>query len=123
MSNCSCVSTCVDEDYAADIYNSKIVTARKEHKCGECSKTISPKEEYEVVNILRDGTFRMYKTCTDCVSIRNVFFCNGWIFKNIMDDIRKHIDYCGGEISSDSIVKLTPYARDKVCDMIEMTWK
>ncbi len=57
-----------------------MVIARKEHKCGECRATIRKGQEYEYVSGLWDGDFGVHKTCMKCVTIRNHFMPDGWVY-------------------------------------------
>lgn len=122
MSDCACVY--VDEgDYEAPVvFSSDNRVARKGHTCCECGRAISPGELYECAFCVWDKP-QTVKTCADCLSIRNAFFCDGcqcgYIWKYLLDHIRE----CGGEIKSDVLMTLTKTARDRVCDMIEDTWK
>ena len=97
--------------------------ARREHTCGECRRTISPGEKYERANLGHEGSVITFKTCEDCLSVRESFFCHGWIYQNIWSDLRKHIRNRLGEISSDCITPLTPKAREQVCELIEERWE
>jgi len=117
---CATVLTGYD-DGAAETLSLKIVTARKQHKCHECYRKIQPGERYENYVGLFDGIFRQ-KTCLDCISLRDVFFIDGFIFEAIWQDMREHIHYCGDQISESALSKLTPVARARVCDMISEIW-
>ena len=50
--------------------------AAKAHVCGECGRTIEPGETYEVVKLKSFGYFDTEKTCVDCLSLRETFFCS-----------------------------------------------
>lgn len=121
MSDCSCVL--VDIDGYAELIDEKIVTARKTHKCGECCREIAKGEKYEKVTQIWEGKIETQKTCLDCVSIRNAFFCNGWLWGNILEDLWDHLVDMRGEIASSCIIGLTKGARDKICDMIQEVWE
>lgn len=118
---CSCEID-VDNDGGPDFYYSKIVKARKEHVCYECCKTIQKSEKYEHVRGMWDGSFSTYKTCIDCLSLRKEFFSSGFIFGQIWDDFDSFLEDCSGEISEACIIELTPIAKGKVCEMIELYW-
>ena len=120
--SCGCINVYYD-DSVADFYREKIIKARKVHKCCECSKEIQRGEQYERIVGKWDGDMYTYKTCMDCVSIRKTFFCNGWIFEHMYEDVREHIFDMGGNISSGCLTKLTRHARNEICDMIEEYWE
>ena len=97
MSECTCVY--VDEYSAPDMYRSMMRVARKSHLCCECGKTINPKETYEYVSGMWEGEFDNHKTCLVCVEIRNIFFCDGWLFESLYEFLTEHIYSVDGEIS------------------------
>lgn len=64
--------------------------ARKEHKCCECSRTIVKRQMYERYAGCWGGSMECYKTCMDCVNIRDGLRCgNGFIFGELWNDIRE----------------------------------
>lgn len=107
----------------ATFFSSKEVIARKEYHCCECNEPIKAGHKYERVTGKWEGSFDTFRTCLDCVSIRNVFFCNGFEFGGLFYYLDSHIDDLNGAIASECLVKLTPKARQKVCAMIEQAWK
>ena len=117
MNDCSCIW--VDDYVVPEFYSSVIRKSKKEHTCCECGRVISSNEQYENVYGKWDGNIEEFKTCCDCLSIRNAMFCDGVVHGSIIEDLRNHIDYCNGEISSDVIMKLTPVARRVVLEMID----
>ena len=56
-------------------------TARKQHKCCECSRPILPGEEYRTDSGKGDGEFFQYATCEQCEdlaeSLRELDYCIG----------------------------------------------
>ena len=118
---CSVVDVGLD-DYATTL-SEKIVISRIDHICGECRKAIKKGDSYKVENNIFEGSISTYKTCLDCLSIRNVFFTDGWFFGNIRDEIHDFIFECFGDISQASISSLTPGARSWVCDEIQEYWE
>lgn len=121
MSDCSCIYVEVDE--LPIVSTTAIHKARKEHTCCECNRTIVCGEEYEMCKMLHDGTWRNYKTCGDCVSVRKSFFCHGWYIGVIWDHIEEHISEIDGQLSSECFENLTKSARDKLCDLVEEYWE
>lgn len=121
MSDCSCIW--VDDYEHPEFHSSKMVTARKQHICSECHRIIERGERYEKVVGKWSGDLSTYKTCIDCLSVREAFFCESWMYTMIWDYLWDHICDREGEIESDCIVSLTSSSREKVCDMIEEVWK
>ena len=99
--------------------------ARKDHKCDECGCLIPNGDQYlNYVGIFgRKGRFFIHKTCTDCKSIRDVFFSDGFLFETLWEDLHEYIDEHVGEIPENCITELTPKARNKVCELIEQAWE
>lgn len=120
MNSCSCVYVDIDDICANSA--PKIITAKKKHECCECRKYILPGRQYERIALFCVGTVDVYKTCIDCKSVRDSFFCS-WYYEEVWEELDEHIRSLNGEIASDCIVKLTKKARDRVCDMIERAWK
>ena len=122
MSNCSCIY--VDAfDSGPDFYDQRMPIARKEHICGECGRTIKSGEIYETFSGKWELNFSTYKTCNDCVSIRDAFFCESWFFGSIHEYLWEHIEAVNGQISSDCILSLTPGAKEIVLNMIDRLWE
>ena len=116
---CSCEINMDSSDDVADFYASKMVKARKKHHCCECHREILPGEQYELITGCWDDRFERHKTCTDCLSLRNQFFKNGWYFERMWDDFYENI---GCTANESCIAALTPKARENVCDHIERCW-
>lgn len=66
--------------------------ARKAHTCGECYRDIKPGEQYERMTGIYDGQLDTYKTCLQCVSVREWLsqVCNGWIYSMVGEDLLEH---------------------------------
>ena len=119
---CSCVY--VDSDGSeAEFLTVKKARARKDHVCGECGRAIEIGEWYERAVGKWEGGFNTHKTCTDCLSIRKEFYCEGYFFEFILEFLREHITNVGGQISEDCILRLTPKAQEMVCSMIDDHWQ
>lgn len=118
MMECSCEID-VDAEYGGGFENRQNITARKQHKCHECYRVIEPGEKYETASGVYDGSFYHHKTCSDCLSLRDQVFTNGWWYGQIWDDFFSNI---GCSISEICIAALTPAAREKVCEHIEECW-
>ncbi len=119
---CATVS-CSMDDGIATILQDKIVTAAKEHCCCECRRTITMGEKYKTEVTLYDGRIVRYKTCLDCISIRDEFFSEGWYWEAIKEMLWEHVMECQGDISESSLEALTPMAREMVCGFVEKAWE
>jgi len=123
MSDCACVA--VDTYDGPSFYNSTTRTARKAHRCDECHRAIARGEQYEHVAGCWDGSIDTFKTCADCVSVREAFFCKGFLHGSMWCDFGEHLHEVvvhGEGVAGSCIAKLTPAARDRVCDAIEELW-
>ena len=112
-----------NDDDQVEFHNATVQTARKSHTCCECGREILPSERYEYVVGVWDGDFTIYKTCFDCLSIRNEFFCEGWFYSAMKEYLHEHIQAMQGQISEDCLCDLTSRGRAIVCDMIEDVWE
>ena len=101
------------------VLQSVVRTARKEHKCHECSRVIAPKESYLIETLLFEGRISRHKTCLDCKSLRDNFFQDGWYYEEVRNMLLRHIRDSDGDISESCIAALTPVAREYVCSVIE----
>lgn len=117
---CACIE--VDYDGASELLSDTTPTARKAHKCCECYRIIPVGEQYRRESLAGDGTIDTYKTCLDCISVRNEFFCS-WYYGMVWDDLACYIGDSDGDISESAIASLTPAARERVCRMIESCWE
>lgn len=119
MSGCGC-SIDFDNDNGPEFLHDSYPTARKQHKCCECGKTIAPGEKY-----LREtgkwDDIKTFKTCTDCESIRDAYFC-GHAYRHVLEDLYYDIRESFGEYADSRLAGLTPRAREMVIAMIEKVW-
>lgn len=123
MSECTCaIDSCDNYMDGPEVYRAEERTATKEHRCGECRRTIEKGERLTVETGLWDGAWYTHKTCVDCLSIRTTFFCT-WIYETLFDELRDYIQNVGGNVPNACMLKLTPAARSKVFDMIRKEWE
>lgn len=82
---CGCQSNaCSIDDYdGPEFFDVSWCTARKEHICLECRKTIKPGDKYEYTAGKWDGEFETFKTCKPCVAIWNEYFCGCRIYGDL----------------------------------------
>ena len=88
--HCTCIE--IWNDNEPEFFSEKIVTARKEHICCECGEVIKPGEQYESVGGKWDGEFGRYKTCIGCSRIRKCYFCGGWLYEMMWEDLINHFE-------------------------------
>ena len=117
---CSCIP--LDFDDWVEIIEKKVGTSDEESMCDECCSRINPGENREYIRADHDGRVFENVTCHDCLSIRDVFFCD-FSYRRIHSDLREHIDNLDGEVSAECLLSLTPRARDIVFSYIEDVWK
>ena len=119
--DCSCMIDGYDVwESGAEGYSATQPTARKVHSCYECGREIAPGENYERYVAFGDDSASTFKTCLDCLSVRDLLFCT-WVFGEIWQELQEQI-INGIRFSETCIAMLTKPARDKVCDMIEESW-
>lgn len=97
-------------------------TARKAHKCCECRDTIQPGEQYRYESGIWDGEPASFKTCLDCLDLRNQFCCDGWEYGRVREMIREEIDNCGGDVPLVGLGNLRFAARAAFLMMVEDYW-
>lgn len=67
-------------------------TAKKEHECAECRRTIRAKETYLSERFVFEGDFTNYKICSHCEVARKWLMaeCGGTVYGGVAEDIREH---------------------------------
>ena len=119
--NCTC-SIEMDHDEESDMVFEKMLTVNKHpKKCCECGETLEIGDKYYKEIAIWDNESNTYRTCVDCISVRDNIFC-GWNWTTLWEDLQMEIEY-GNNISESCIAALTPNARIKVCEMIERYWE
>jgi len=120
--DCACVYVDTDCD-GPTVHTAEKRKARKPHKCTECRRVISHGETYLHEKGLWEGRWETYKTCAECLEIRNEFFCDGWLYGEVMTDFREYVSSGYGDVSESKIADLSPSARTVVCGVIEAYWE
>lgn len=90
---------CIDADYGEPIemYNAKLVRARKAHRCGECDDTIAVGDLHEVVTGRCDGEWLSHRTCARCCNVRKDYFATCALGCMVEDFKAEHgVDYRKG---------------------------
>lgn len=62
---------CYCDADAPRVYRESWPTARRNHKCCECGRTIAAGETYQHVSGLWENGFESYKTCERCADLRD----------------------------------------------------
>ena len=119
--DCSCTIDPSYDDGGPSFSNQKNCTARKPHRCNECRREIAPGELYERFTGMWDGKIDTYKTCTDCLSVREKMFPYGHVFMDLWSDVIEHIHETS-TLPEDCLASLTPRAREKCCTILESLW-
>ena len=52
------------------VFCNELRRARKDHRCCDCCRIIKRGERYEYIAGVCDGDFENWKTCRECVSLR-----------------------------------------------------
>ena len=73
------------------VYRKAVHTARKEHRCYECRRTIQPGERYESVFAVWEGKGQVAPTCQHCLDLRDFVLahvpCSCWTHGNMREDV------------------------------------
>ena len=121
--SCTCE---IDGDFygnAPTVFTEANRKARKQHVCCECFRKIESGETYRDESGMWGGEFRTYKTCADCLSVRDVYFCS-WTYGEIWEDVHGLIVDSDGQSFLDArLGKVTPAARAKICEQVEQWWE
>lgn len=85
----------VDEADPWKVFHSERRTARKEHVCDECRRTIAPGETYQYARgMLYDGWNRwdQYKMCAHCLWAAQWLTeqCGGYLFNGVQEELEEH---------------------------------
>ena len=120
--DCACEMGGYSYDNGPELFTSKIVKARKKYACEECRSSIHPGEKHEYVVGKWDGDFASFRTCRDCLSLRDQFFTKGHTIGSLWLEFSDTLYDWGYEVPEDCIVELSDKAREKVCRAIEEGW-
>lgn len=118
--DCACIDIDLDED-GGRILSDVMLKARKRYQCEECQQWIEVGEKYSRESWADGRKVYMHRMCEGCRSVRDNLFCS-WYYGMIWRLLEDEIIASDGDISQTAIGHLTPWARDKVCDMIEQYW-
>jgi hypothetical protein len=74
---------------SADFFDSRILKARKAHKCFECGCEIAVGQQYERVSGKWDGELDRFRFCLICSEIGQAFSCEGRLFGCLWENIQE----------------------------------
>lgn len=117
MTDCACVW--VGDYDGPDFYRIDHHVAKKKWNCKECGRIIHPGEKYQYEVGSWDGDFEQVRTCVDCESVADAFFCDGVRYSRMWEDLADHLCECGGDICPIVLDDLTPRARVEVVNLID----
>lgn len=120
--DCACIGSNYDDGEWDFEPSETFPVARKRWKCDECGETIEVGKKYACFSGKEGGRWFLARTCMDCHSVTEHLFC-GWIYGQVWSQLTEHLHESGGEVAWVEIAKLTPKAREKVCDMVERYWE
>jgi hypothetical protein len=122
MSSCGCIIS--EPDWVAYDYEETEQVATVDLLCSECGATIKPKDQYILAKYTdEDEELYSREICIDCHSVIDEFFCDGYTFGQVWEDMWEHTCGTGGTISSSCLLSLTPKARKKVIGLIDELWE
>lgn len=116
MGDCDVCLSMGDGDCSATFYNTKLVKARKPHRCEECDLPILVGQLYHYTSGMWDGDFSTFHECCLCYQIREVFSCGeGWMHGGLWESMQEYV-FPNLKTSSPCFAKLTPIAKQFVLD-------
>lgn len=123
MSECQCsIDVYHDDGPDPDSFSERTHRSRAPHKCHECHRVIEPGEMYRYESGIWEIGFASYKTCLDCLSLRNTFFCD-FVYGSIWETFEEEAFENGGKFSPACIAQLTSATKRNVLDIIKRVRK
>lgn len=115
---------CIDADVSdfCEVLFEKVIIAKIEHQCVECGRKIPIGESHLFEKTVYEGKFSNYRTCSDCHSVREHLVCS-FYYGHIWELVHESLWEYGDNQPWDRIGRLTPTARNAVCEMIERFWR
>lgn len=82
----------IDDAYWCDFEVTEYPRARKEHRCGECDRTIQRGERYRRTVQKFEGDVSAWKMCAHCEAAASylVEHCNGYLVGGVREDLEEH---------------------------------
>ena len=91
--SCSCVY--VGDYDPCEVIRDETMVSSGEFKCCECGSTIKEGETFRFYDMKVDSESPNtieYPTCLVCENIKDVFFCDGFIFEQVWEDLKNHLE-------------------------------
>ena len=118
---CSCQIETDHDEESEMIFEKTLTVCKNQQRCCECGVELSIGDQYRKEIALHDYEAHTYRTCLDCISIRDNLFC-GWTWTCLLDDLREEIED-GEDIPESCMAALTANARARTCKIIEIFWE
>ena len=118
---CSCQIETDHEEESEMIFEKDLTVCKNQQRCCECGVELSIGDQYRKEIAKYDYNAHTYRTCLNCISIRDNLFC-GWTWTCLLDDLREEIEW-DKDIPESCMAALTIPARERVCEIIETFWE
>ena len=118
---CSCQIEIDHDEESEMIFEKDLTICENQQRCCECGIGLLPGTSYRKEIAKYDYEAHTYRTCIDCLSIRDNLFC-GWTWTCLLDDLWEEIED-GEDIPESCMATLTIPARERVCEIIETFWE
>ncbi len=105
---------CMAHDYDDwTLFRSQERRANKEHRCGECDRTISRGERYRYSAGLIENYWQDFRQCLQCLAASDwlIVVCEGWLFDAIEEDLANHVDGDESYLCTPPLRKLVEWMR------------
>lgn len=86
MSDCEVSLDSYDGD-SPEIWDVRIVRARKQHTCCECQRPIPVGTRYQRINGKWEGVFERFRSCLDCAEIADALGGGARLLRCLWDEL------------------------------------
>jgi hypothetical protein len=109
-----------DWDEVYGDYEARQEIAKERWTCDECDSVMNVGDEYEYASGILSGELHEHRTCKDCLSIAEAFFCSR-MHGGLFDDLEDYLEDYNPEDDcyAKAVLKLTDVARKKVQEIFE----
>jgi hypothetical protein len=123
MENCGCVYEGMDSFDMPTVAKATDPIARKEYVCCECRHVIKKGERYRRDEGVWEDSWVTYKTCRICLEIREVFFCEGYQYGTLLEDLKQYLLDFGDELPHEKIRELDDKAKARVLELVDKIYE
>jgi hypothetical protein len=115
-----------DDSEPATVFREDQRRAAKQHRCGECQRTIERGEEYLLSAGLWGGHWATFKTCGQCREVTKwlIGACGGFMYEMAAEDLAEHVTGEEAYVRSAALVRLMRWMtagwRDRRGEMISV---